>query len=131
MAVLQYVAKSKGYVDGRTVHPGEAFTHEFVTIEREKPPRAGLVGAVKRDKKGNPITKPIEAPAWAEPVDEAAYIAALAASEAGTGDVNLDEMSVTMLKAHAASLRPPVDVTSLNKKDDIIAAIKARKDPTR
>ncbi len=125
----QYIAIAKGYIDGRVIEPGEAFTHEFKEVVRdtEKTNKNG-VSPIKRDKNGDAVYKTGEDPSWVERADPREYAAANAA-DTKYEDVNLSEMSVAELRAHAAGL--PVDVSGLKSKEDILAAIAAWNDPQR
>ena len=128
MASKKYIATAKGYVDGRIIQEGEAFEHEFVEIVREGKPGVGNVVPIKRDEKGNAITKPCAPPSWARPADGVEFVVAKAA-DGKTEDLNFEAMSVAELKAYAAS--KGIDVTPLKAKDDIIKGIKEEDDPKK
>ncbi len=144
MAAKQYIATAKGYVDGRVIQVGEAFTYDFRELVRDesaKPLQLGRKGKdgewerapvypIKRDKEGNAVFKAGEAPSWAEEATKQDYAAAVASDkDASRDDVNLSELSVTELRAHAVGL--PIDVTGLKTKEELLAAIAAWNDPRR
>lgn len=130
MAVKNYIATQKGYIEGRIIQPGEAFSHDFKELVRDMDAdnvRNGVY-PIKRDKNGEPVFKAGKAPMWVELADPVETAAANAADNRYE-DVNVSEMSVPELRAHAAGL--PVDVTALKSKEDILAVIAAWNDPRR
>jgi hypothetical protein len=95
-------------------------------VERAgKPP---LPGTIKRDKKGEVVTKDAQAPSWARLADEAEFLASQAA-DSQVEDPNFEEMKDAALQAYAAERGVPF--TAKTSRDDLITAIKAAYDPTR
>jgi hypothetical protein len=133
MAVKNYRATAKGYVDGRVIEEDEVFATEFKQIAREpaKTDKNGrpVAGAIKRNKDGSPVMEAGDAPSWAVEIDKAEAMAQAAADPNNTDDPNLDAMSKEALQAYAAE-RNVVFQASTNKAD-LITAIKAAADPTR
>lgn len=142
MAVKQYIAIADGYVDGRVIKAGQAFSADFRELVRDEDARPTVPGKkdiagnvtrpavfpIKRDDNGNPVTKDAEPPSWARYADKKEYIAAQASDNQVT-DPNFDAMGVEALQAYAAERNVPFEKST--KKADLITAIKAAKDFTR
>lgn len=132
MALKKYIALADGYVDGKVRKAGEAFETDFREVVREKPTeregKPNLPGAIKRDKKGEVVTKDAAAPTWVRLADEAEYLASLAA-DGQVDDPNFEEMDDAALQAYAAERGVPF--TAKTKRDDLITGIKAAYDATR
>jgi hypothetical protein len=142
MAVKQYRALKKGYINGRVIDEGDVFSHEFLDLVRDEskaPVHAGVKNAlgewtvapvypIKRDKKGEAVTKVGAAPTWAEEISPKEADAQSAAN-GEFADPNLEAMDDAALQALAATLKVPFDKKST--RDDLIAAIGAHKDYRR
>lgn len=142
MAVKQYRALRTGYVDGRVIAEGEVFSTEFKELVRDEaktPVHAGVKGAngdwsvppvypIKRDSKGEAVTKDGATPTWAEEIG-AKEFDAQSAADGEFSDPDLNAMDVSALKAYAATLNVPFEQGS--KKADLIAAIGAHKNYAR
>lgn len=142
MAVKQYRALRTGYVDGRVINEGEVFATEFKELIRDdskpavhqgvKDPQGGWtvepVFPIKRDSKGEAVTKAGETPTWAEEITSK-EADAQSAADGSFSDPDLNAMDVSALKAYAATLNVPFDKGST--KADLIAAIGAHKDYAR
>ncbi|OAN56928.1 hypothetical protein [Sphingobium sp. TCM1] len=100
---VRYIAKQRGYVDGKIIEEGEPFVTDAA--------------------KGS----------WMEPVDMAEYEAAVAATDPSPDDPNYDAMSLTALQALAATDDYRIDIAPGGKplsKSALLAAIKAKRKPT-
>lgn len=137
MAVKQYRALRTGYVDGRVIAEGEVFTTEFKELVRDEtkaPVHQGVKGAngdwstppvypIKRDDKGEPVTKDGETPSWAEEIGKKEYNAQAAAT-GEFADPVFEDMSKEALVAYCATNNIPFDAKAT--KADLVAACHAQ-----
>lgn len=128
MAATNYIATADGYIDGRIIKEGEAFTADFRELVREGKAGADKITPIKRGKDGNAVRGKVKVPTWAEPANAAEFAAAQAA-DGDFAEPNLAEMDDSALQAYAATLKVAFDKKT--SREDLIAAIGAHKDYAR
>lgn len=100
---VRYIANQRGYVDGRIIEEGEAFS----------------------------TTAPKGS--WMDVVDAKEYAAAIAANDPSPDDPNYDALTLPALQALASTDEFKIDFSPNGKplsKGDLLTAIKAKRKPT-